>query len=127
MENLDGNRSVVFQVCRQEDRRHPPAADRAVYRVAVREAGLQTSEEGGQAALPTPQLKDSGASATPGTLPRSPDGQTRPCDRRCAWPPGKAPPCPRGSSSRSPPRASPAPGGGTAHASARAPAEPLRG
>jgi len=51
MENLDGNRSVVFQICGQEDRRHPTAADRAVYRVAVREAGLQTSEETGQTVL----------------------------------------------------------------------------
>src|SRR3989442_7752232 len=73
MENFDGDRSVVFQVCRQEDRRHPSAADRAVYRVAVCEAGLQTSEEGGQAALPRPWLKDSRASAMPGILLRSPD------------------------------------------------------
>jgi len=52
MEHLDGDRSVVFQVRRQEDRRHPAAADRAVYRVAVREAGLQASEKIGHAENP---------------------------------------------------------------------------
>src|SRR6266699_856143 len=73
MKHLDRNRSLVFQIDRQEDRGHPAAADRAVDRVAIREAGFQTSEEGGQAALLRLRLRDSATSATPGILPRTRD------------------------------------------------------
>src|SRR5580765_7076136 len=72
MEHLDGNRAAVFAVFRQEHRRHSSAADRAIDRVAVLEAFMQASEEGGQTSLPTPRLRDSAASARPGILPRSP-------------------------------------------------------
>src|SRR3989442_13498091 len=64
MKHLDRNRSLVLQVDRQKNRRHSAAADCAVDGVAIREAGFQAGEEGGQAALPTPRPKDSAASAT---------------------------------------------------------------
>src|SRR3989442_9417594 len=51
MKHLDRNRSLVLQVDRQKNRRHPAAAHRAVDGVTIREAGFQTSEEGGQVAL----------------------------------------------------------------------------
>src|SRR6266566_405136 len=64
MEHLDRNRSLVLQVDRQKNRCHTAAAHRAVDGVAIREAGFQTSEEGGQAALLRLRLRDSAASAT---------------------------------------------------------------
>src|SRR5207244_3648793 len=41
MEHLDRNRSLVLQVDRQKNCRHPAAADRAVDGVAIREAAFR--------------------------------------------------------------------------------------
>src|SRR6266849_5879936 len=72
MKHLDRNRSLVLQVDRQKNRRHPAATDCTIDRVAVLEAGLQASEECGQTSLLTPRPKDSEASATPGVPHRTP-------------------------------------------------------
>src|SRR5712692_7302031 len=45
MEDLQGDRAVVLEISCEVDRRHPPAAELALERVAAAEGGLQMSEE----------------------------------------------------------------------------------
>jgi hypothetical protein len=47
--HFDGYCAVVFLVLCEVDRRHPPAAELALDRVAVAEGSFQTSEQVGQA------------------------------------------------------------------------------
>src|SRR2546427_659760 len=48
LQDLNGDLAVVLPVLSEVDRRHPPAAELALDRVAVGEGGLQTSEQVGQ-------------------------------------------------------------------------------
>ena len=49
MEDLQGDRAVVLDISCKVDRRHPPAAELALERVAPSEGGLHLSEEISQA------------------------------------------------------------------------------
>src|SRR2546425_5127623 len=93
VKELNRDEATVPEVVSQVDRRHPATADLAGYGVAVRDSGLETSEETGQAALPRSWPTDSRVSAMRGTLRHSPGACTPPCEPRCAWHPGRAPPC----------------------------------
>ena len=52
MKDLEGDGSIVPEVLRQEDGRHPPAAELALDRVAIRQSGRELASEVGHQVVP---------------------------------------------------------------------------